>query len=471
MKNNDKSQQSQEQSATSHYYLEHTIAAIATPPGTGAIGIIRVSGPLSQTIAQAILKKKIPPKQVHIGHFHTHDSHPIDYGLALFFQAPLSYTGQDMLELHCHGNPVILDALLKSIYHLGARSAENGEFSKRAFLNNKIDLTQAEAIADIIQSDSAEAVHAAMNSLQGQFSDYIQKLIAQLTQLRVHAEVLIDFTEEADENLDKNEQQQFSQQLQDCSKTLDKIQHGAQSGHQLMQQINVVLLGAPNVGKSTLLNQLSGKNNAIVHNQPGTTRDILNINILIQGMKFQLTDTAGIRTSTATIDAVEKEGIRRAQEYCQQADHILWIHDEHEHQYKKPPHYVKKPYTSIANKCDLHQQPPGIENKSGVVAITLSAKNNLGIDLLRNHLWELTQQNKKPLKIKDTFSARARHLQLLKQVQVCLKNADTLNKHKQNIELIAEELRLAQDYLGQITGAINSDDLLGEIFNQFCIGK
>lgn len=453
---------------------QETIAAIATPLGRGGIGIIRVSGPLALPIAKAILGKTPQPRYAHYGNFLAADNATLDQGIAIFFPNPHSFTGEDVLELQGHGGPVVLQWILDRVVELGATLAEPGEFSKQAFLNDKLDLAQAEAIADLIDASSEQAAKSALKSLQGEFSAQINDLVEQLIRLRIFVEAAIDFPEE---EIDFLSDGKVAGQLQSILDQLHRVFKSAQQGALLSEGMSVVILGRPNAGKSSLLNALSGKDSAIVTNIAGTTRDIVKVQIQIDGMPLHILDTAGLREAT---DEVEKIGIQKAWQAIKDADRILVIIQAGEHEIdpedkailaRLPSHI---PVTLIYNKIDLVKQNPKIEtlteNLCGhqETAIWLSAKQQLGLDILKEHL-------KTSMGFSQTaegvFMARKRHLNAL---SVALEFVQTGQQQLEGYaagELLAEDLRQAQNSLSEITGRFTSDDLLGKIFTSFCIGK
>ncbi len=444
-----------------------TIAAIATPPGRGGIGVIRLSGPRVKAIAQDLLGEVPVPRMATLRAFLGAGGEPIDTGLALYFQAPASFTGEDILELHAHGGPTVLDMLLARVLELGANLAEPGEFSRRAFLNDKLDLAQAEAIADLIDAGSTEAARAALRSMRGEFSDAIRSLTEAVIETRMHVEAAIDFPEE---EIDFLADSQLKGRLDRALALCSQIAAEARQGALLREGMTVVIAGKPNAGKSSLLNKLAGYGAAIVTDIPGTTRDILRERIDIDGMPLHVLDTAGLREHA---DIVEAEGIRRARSAMLEADRILYVVDaaakqagaEIDEELRALPSNV--PVTIVINKIDLtgaisrHEpsQPP---------RIYLSAATNAGIDLLREHLKECVGYRGAGA---GTLSARRRHLDALARSQRHLMEAARHLVERRAGELMAEELRLAQQCLGEITGEFTSDDLLGRIFASFCIGK
>lgn len=439
-----------------------TIAAIATPPGRGGVGIIRISGKKVSSIAESLLKKVPQVRYATFTHFIDEKDQVIDKGLAIFFNAPHSFTGEDILELHGHGGPAVLDCLLRRVLALGARMAMPGEFSERAFLNNKIDLVQAEAIADLIDSASEHAVRASVRSLQGEFSKKIHQLVENLIRLRMYIEASIDFVDEEIDFLNKG---QVKEQVAALIQQLEIIQQEATQGSLLREGITVVISGKPNVGKSTLLNCLCQRESAIVTDIPGTTRDILREQIILDGLPIQVIDTAGLRDST---DPVEQEGIRRAREAMKQADLILYVLDAREISLHPHEELPPIPVLFLRNKIDLLSEEARLFEIDNKNIISLSAKNNVGIDLLKKFIFKHAgfQQH-----TEGTFSARRRHLDALSRAKEFLMSGQLQLISSHSGELLAEDLRQAQNALGEITGQVTSDDLLGHIFSQFCIGK
>lgn len=442
-----------------------TIAAIATPPGRGGIGVIRVSGPDARHIALSLLGDVPKARFAAVSQFKDVDGRVVDEGLAIWFTGPASFTGEDVLELHGHGGPVVMDEVLAAVLAQGARMAEPGEFSERAFLNDKLDLAQAEAIADLIDSGSTQAARAAMRSLRGEFSAKIHALNQQVIQLRVYVEAAIDFPEEEVDFLDSAE---ITTGLDQLFSEFDAIRLAARQGCLLQEGMTVVIAGRPNAGKSSLLNRLAGYDAAIVTDVPGTTRDVLRERIDIDGMPLHVIDTAGLRDQA---NIVEQEGIRRARLQMDQADRVLLVEDASD---ATTPHAElmaelpdELPVTVIRNKIDLSGEPAGI-NKSDPPVIHLSAKNGDGIDDLVGHLKQVMGYQAAGT---GTLSARRRHIDALDRARRHVDAArQQLVDHRAG-ELMAEELRLAQNDLSEITGEFTSDDLLGEIFSSFCIGK
>lgn len=442
-----------------------TIAAIATPPGRGGIGVIRISGPAVPDLLPALLGQAPPPRQAHFGAFLDSNAQAIDHGLALHFPGPRSFTGEHVLELHAHGSPVVLDQLLRRILELGARLARPGEFSERAFLNDKIDLAQAEAIADLIDSTTESAARSAQRSLQGDFSRRIHELVEALIQLRLYVEASIDFT---DEDIDFLSEGRIGEQLGSLTERLKAIRASARQGCLLRDGMTVVIAGRPNAGKSSLLNRLTGRDTAIVTAIAGTTRDTLREFIQLDGLPLHVIDTAGLRDDTD--DPVEQEGMRRARAEIAAADRILLLIDDHDPGDSEtllgslPP---ELPITRIHNKIDLSGHPPGLSNDGNGPRIHLSLKTGVGVDSLIAHLKASVGYDSGA---EGVFTARRRHLDALDRARQATDNA-LARLRTGEPELLAEELRLAQHSLGEITGEFTSDDLLGRIFSSFCIGK
>ena len=440
-----------------------TIVAIATPPGRGGVGILRLSGKLVTPIAQHILGMVPPARKAMHKRFKAADGSTLDDGIALYFPAPHSFTGEDVLELQGHGGNIVLDMLLKRCLELGARLARPGEFSERAFLNDKLDLAQAEAIADLIDSGSEQAARSALRSLQGDFSQAVDKLLTSLVELRVYVEAALDFP---DEEVDFLADVEVTHRLSQIKLQLRHIFQKARQGSLLREGMHLVIVGRPNAGKSSLLNALSGQETAIVTDIAGTTRDILRERINLDGMPLHIVDTAGLRDSD---DPVEKIGIERAWQEVAKADLILLLVDdsqiesaENEAILARLPTHL--PRLTVHNKIDLSGQTAGKQGEH----IYISAKHGLGIDALRA---ELKHRMGFQSEAEDIFIARRRHLHALEETQLAVERAEQQLLVFRAGELMAEELRLAQDSLGQITGKFTPDDLLGEIFSSFCIGK
>ncbi len=439
-----------------------TIVALATPSGRGGVAMVRISGPHVLAIAKQILDDIPQPRFAFFTTFNDQDGLAIDEGIALYFKAPHSFTGEDVLELHCHGGPAVIERLIKRVLSLNARLARPGEFSERAFLNDKIDLIQAEAIADLIDASSESAARSAVRSLQGEFSKKINALVESIIKLRMYVEAAIDFVEE---EIDFLADKQINTQLNSIIDQLILTQASAKQGALLRDGLTAVIAGKPNVGKSSLLNQLSGKESAIVTDIAGTTRDLLREYIHIDGMPIHIIDTAGLRESN---DLVEQEGIRRAHAEIVKADLVLFVVDATEELPNLasvlkdiPPNAT---VVTIRNKIDLLQEEANLQGN----CISLSAKKGIGIELLKNHIktiagYQITQES--------VFSARQRHLDALDRAKKYLFDGkEQLENHKAG-ELLAEDLRQAQLALNEITGEFTHDDLLGRIFSSFCIGK
>ena len=449
-----------------------TIVAQATPPGRGGVGILRISGPKAQEVAKVVLGVLPKPRYAHYLPFLDGDGTTLDEGIALFFPNPHSFTGEDVLELQGHGGPVILDLLLKRILAIsGVRIARPGEFSERAFLNDKLDLAQAEAIADLIDASSEQAAKSALSSLQGVFSKKINDLVESLIHLRIFTEAAIDFPEE---EIDFLSDGKIETELDQVIQRLNDVRQEAKQGSLLREGMKVVIAGRPNAGKSSLLNALAGRDAAIVTDIAGTTRDVLREHIHIDGMPLHIIDTAGLREAS---DEVERIGIERAWQEIEQADRVLFMVDSTTTNETNPeklwPEFIERlpnnmPVTVIRNKADLTGEPLGYSEKNGYCLIQLSARTGKGITLLRDHLKQVMGFTSST---EGGFLARRRHLQALE------KAAEHLNNGKYQLttfhagELLAEELRLAQEALSEITGEFTSDDLLGRIFSSFCIGK
>jgi tRNA modification GTPase len=450
-----------------------TIAAIATAQGRGGVGIVRVSGPLASSAAQAIIGREPTPRYAHYGPFNDDAGQVIDEGLALYFPGPNSFTGEDVLELQGHGGPIVMDMLLQRCLQLGSRLARPGEFSERAFLNDKLDLAQAEAIADLIEASSAQAARNAVRSLQGAFSLRVDNLTEKLIHLRIYVEAAIDFPEEEIDFLADGHVLNLLDNVRD---ELSTVLREAGQGALLRDGMTVVIAGRPNAGKSSLLNALAGREAAIVTDIAGTTRDILREHIHIDGMPLHVVDTAGLRD---TDDKVEKIGVERALKAINEADRVLLVVDATAPEANDPfalwPEFLElRPdpakVTLIRNKADLSGDPIALETSAdGHVTISLSAMAaGEGLELLRDHLkacmgYEQTSES--------SFSARRRHLEALRHASAALEHGHAQLTLAGAGELLAEDLRQAQQTLGEITGAFSSDDLLGRIFSSFCIGK
>ncbi len=443
-----------------------TIAAIATPPGQGGVGIVRISGPAVGAIAAALIGHLPAPRQATVGRFLDNEGRPIDSGIAIYFPNPNSFTGEDILELQGHGGVVVMDLLLKRVLELGARLAYAGEFSQRAFCNGKLDLAQAEAIADLIECNTATAARLAVRSLEGEFSRRIHTLVEQITRLRMLVEAAIDFPEE---ELDFLGDAKVVGELCALQQQLTAVQHSAHTGRLMRDGITLVIAGLPNVGKSSLMNALAGWEAAIVTAIPGTTRDLLHERVQLDGVPLHLVDTAGLRDSG---DAIEQEGVRRARAELENADHILWVFDDeldpgHAALDRKtlPPHTA---ITLVRNKIDLTGEEPTVTGSKTEPVVAISAHTGAGLDLLRAQL-------RQSMGLHDSregeFIARRRHLDALQRAAGSLAAGQQIMQDNTAAELLAEELRQAQHALSEITGEFTSDDLLGRIFSDFCIGK
>lgn len=442
-----------------------TIAAIATPPGSGGVAIIRVSGQAVSAIAGQMLNNLPKPRFAHFTPFIDADGVPIDSGIALYFPAPASYTGEDILELQGHGGAVVMDMLLQRVLALGARLARPGEFTERAFLNNKLDLAQAEAVADLIAASTEQAVRSAQNSLQGAFSAQVNDLVEELTELRTYVEASIDFS---DEEIDFLGDGVVAGRITALAQRIDDILQTARQGRLLRDGMSVVIAGRPNAGKSSLLNALAGHEAAIVTAVAGTTRDVLRERIQIDGMPLHIIDTAGLRDSA---DIVEQEGVRRAREEISKADRILLLIDSVatescDELLKFLPEHLH--VTKIYNKIDLTGEPPQCLEAETGCEIHLSVKTGAGLELLKQHLKRSMGYNEDA---RHVFTARRRHLEALSQARSFIQSALQQLLRNPAGELIAEDLRQAQMNLAEITGQFTSDDLLGRIFSSFCIGK
>ena len=449
---------------------DDVIAAVATPAGQGGVGIVRVSGAGAQVIGQTICQKKLLPKTIIYTKFYSQNE-VIDQGIVLFFQDGASFTGEEVVEFHGHGSPVVLQRLLDTVCHQGARLAQPGEFSQRAFLNGKIDLTQAEAIADLISSTSVAASKAAMRSLQGVFSQQINQLAESTAQLRMRVEACIDFP---DEDIEFLQDIEFEQKISQLIAQLEHLYRECQQGQRLNDGAAIAMLGAPNAGKSSLLNCLSGEETAIVTDIPGTTRDLLKVDLLVKGMAVRLVDTAGLRDSD---DEIEKIGVAKAIKQAKLADLILVIIDADQ----LPPDEWEKhisgllisiepdiPIIIVMNKVDLlGPDRPVNSHINKYPVFWISAKQSSGLEQLKDGILQILGVTPS----ETIFIARARHLEALDDAlhHLMLSRKEIIGH--QAIEIMAEELNLAHQSLGEIVGAVTPDDLLGRIFSEFCIGK
>jgi tRNA modification GTPase len=461
---------------------EDTIAAVATAAGRGGIGILRLSGPRALAIAQRLTgRDRFRPRYAPRAAFLDSAGARLDDGLVLYFPAPHSFTGEDVIECNCHGSPVVLDLLLQAACAAGARPAEPGEFSRRAFLNDKLDLAQAEAIADLIDSASAEAARNAVRSLSGAFSERVHELVEAVTRLRVYVEAAIDFPDE--EDVDFLAEGDVAARLADIAERLAAVRESARQGSLLREGLKLVIAGRPNAGKSSLLNALAGEERAIVTAIEGTTRDVLREDILVHGLPLHIVDTAGLRESD---DPVEREGIRRALAELASADRVILVVDDsasggvHGGADSAAPRLTDllpagveppppgTPVTRVHNKIDRSGAPAAIRHSEDGTDIWLSAQSGAGLALLREHLRDSVGLAGAG---ESTFSARRRHLDALDRAGTHLEDARAQLAASDAGELVAEDLRYVQACLGEITGKVSSDDLLGEIFSSFCIGK
>lgn len=449
-----------------------TIVAQATAPGRGGVGIVRVSGNMATEVAKAVLGKVPQVRKAEYLPFYDHQEQILDQGIALFFQGPHSFTGEDVLELQGHGGQVVLDLLMKSILtNTKLRMARPGEFSERAFLNDKLDLAQAEAIADLIDASSEQAARSAMRSLQGEFSKQIHSLVDSVIHLRMYVEAAIDFP---DEEIDFLSDGKVQGDLNAIVEQLESIRNKAKQGSLLREGMQVVIAGKPNAGKSSLLNALAGRDAAIVTDIAGTTRDVLKEHIHIDGMPLHIIDTAGLRDSA---DKVEQIGIERAWQEIERADRVLFMLDSTDTDESDPnkiwPEFMQRlPHnmglTLVRNKVDLSGESVGFSQAGSYPVYRISASEKAGIDALAEHLKDCMGYHAVN---EGQFIARRRHLDAISRASEHLYTGKhQLEEHFAG-ELLAEELRLTQQHLNEITGEFSSDDLLGRIFSSFCIGK
>jgi tRNA modification GTPase len=447
---------------------EETICAVATPPGSGGIGVVRVSGPKTPEIARQLLGDLPAPRRATLKNFSDASGEIIDSGIALYFPAPHSFTGEHVLELQGHGGIFVLQHVMQAVLKLGARAARPGEFSERAFLNDKMDLVQAEAIADLIDSGSETAAKAAQRSLQGVFSEQLNHLQDALTEIRVFVEAAIDFP---DEEIDFLAESDVVQRVETAGQSLSALLADARQGRLLRDGIVMAIVGRPNAGKSSLLNALSGQESAIVTDIPGTTRDVLREQIDLDGIPVHVADTAGIRE---TDDLIEAEGVRRARKALETADIVLLVEDARAEQPDNrdpiPEWVLQVPRIVIENKTDLLSEEELAEKKRGSTAdhVWMSAKTGQGMEVLKSRIREAVGASDQA---EGSFSARQRHIDSLKRAAYHLAAGCQVMEESSAGELLAEELRLAQQALGEITGEMLPDDLLGKIFAGFCIGK
>lgn len=440
-----------------------TIAAIATASGNGAIGVIRLSGPKARSIAEGLTGKVLQPRYAHLTTFKSSDEVVLDSGLSLYFPAPNSFTGEDVVELQGHGGQYVLRALLSDCVRRGARLANPGEFSERAFHNEKIDLIQAEAIADLIAAETETAAHLATSSLSGAFSSVVTELSLQLTELRALTEASIDFPEE---DIDVISRHNVLDRLHGILKTLQKLTEEVAAAQQLSQGINVALIGPPNAGKSSLLNALVKEEVAIVTNQAGTTRDVVTRSVMINGLGIDLVDTAGLRETT---DEIEAEGILRAKNAANHADLILEIQDDSvQEKGESIDITTSSRIIRVINKIDLSGRGPGIAKGSEVPTVAISTLTGEGLEQLHKLITETALISSTT---NSRFSARHRHVIALNEAKTALMTSLSNFKSHKAAELLSEDLKIVQTRLDELTGVITSDDILGQIFSSFCIGK
>ncbi|MEA3197750.1 MAG: tRNA modification GTPase [Gammaproteobacteria bacterium] len=447
-----------------------TIVAVASAAGRGAVAVVRVSGPLAPHVATGVLGALPAPRLAQFSRFLDAQGRSLDEGIALYFPAPASYTGEHVLELQGHGGALVVDMLLQRLLELGCRMARPGEFSERAFLNGKIDIAQAEAIADLIDAGTAAAARAAVRSLQGEFSARIADLKSRITDLRAYVEAAIDFP---DEEIDFLSDKALRERLAAVFAAFESITTAARQGALLREGLNVVIAGKPNAGKSSLLNALAGDEVAIVTDVPGTTRDVLRQHVHLDGLPLNLIDTAGLR---AAVDVAEVEGVRRARNEMTRADRVLYIvdagttgdgySDAWAAELQQLPGGV--PVTVVFNKIDLTDSAARLDEAAVPPRVFLSARTGAGLDLLRTHLKAAAGYRETE---SGALAARRRHLDALQRARQHVQSAADILSSTRAFELFAEDLRLAQHALGEITGEFTSEDLLGEIFGSFCIGK
>jgi tRNA modification GTPase len=442
--------------------LHETIAAIATPPGTGGIGIVRLSGNNSLTIAEQLSQSELKPGKIQFRRFYDETGEAIDHGLCLFFPAPHSFSGEDCVEVQAHGGPIVLDMLLERVCVLGARLARAGEFSERAFLNGKIDLTQAEAIADLIESGSRAASRAAMRSLDGRFSQQVNELVDGIVELRAYIEAALDFAEEEIDFLAGSE---VGQRLEAALGRLQQLLREAEQGKRLQEGLGVALAGLPNAGKSSLLNYLAGYEAAIVTDIEGTTRDVLREHISLRGIPVRINDTAGLRESD---NPVEREGVRRAWESIEQADIVIYLIDASKGYSTDDQRIIEQlgdcHLQVVYNKSDLLTADHPVDPSSLYLSTLTGSGMDRLIDCITGQVADFNQDN-------QTFMARRRHVDALQRALDSMQQATSSFELSRSGELVAEDLRVAQRHLNEITGEFSSDDLLGKIFSSFCIGK
>jgi tRNA modification GTPase len=439
-----------------------TIAAIATPPGSGGIGILRLSGAEALAIGEALCQRNIKPGLIQFRRFFDADKQLLDHGICLYFKAPHSFSGEDCVEIQAHGGPIVLDMLLERLCELGARLARPGEYSERAFLNGKLDLTQAEAVADLIESGSRAASRAAMRSLEGRFSQQVHGLVDEIIDLRAFIEAALDFAEEEIDFLDNPD---ISRRLDDCNHHLQKLLAQAEQGRTLQEGLSVSLAGLPNAGKSSLLNYLAGYEAAIVTEIEGTTRDVLREHISLKGIPLKVNDTAGLRESQ---NPVEIEGVRRAWETIEQADVVIYLVDSSKGLTVADREIIDRLASAslqiVFSKSDL----PAADEQRDPEILYISTLSGAGMEMLiqriTGHVVDYNQDN-------QAFMARRRHVDALLRAQESVQQATLTFNSTRSGELMAEDLRGAQRHLNEITGEFTNEDLLGKIFSTFCIGK
>jgi tRNA modification GTPase len=442
-----------------------TIAALATAPGAAAVAVVRLSGPEALAIVRRLTGKEPRPRHAALSDFNSADGQRIDQGLVLFFPAPHSYTGEDVVELQGHGGPVVTDWLLETLYAFGARPAEPGEFTLRAFLNDKLDLAQAEAVADLIGSGTRHSARAALRSLSGRFSEAVDEVQAELTGLRVQVEAWLDFP---DEEIDRDTAARLAARFDALLRRLERLLAGAAEGRSLRDGLSIAIAGPPNAGKSSLLNRLAGYDAAIVTEIAGTTRDPLREHLSLDGLPLGIVDTAGLRH---TDDPIEVEGVQRALRELERADRVLWVADVRE---GLEPAVAgaraalpsETAFSVLLNKIDLVDGAPRSFEHDGITVLELSVLTGAGFDRVAAHLKSVAGFT---AEAGGTFSARRRHVDGLERAATHLRAARA--ELDAALELGAEELRAAQAALSELTGELSSDDLLGEIFSSFCIGK
>ena len=451
-----------------------TIAAEATPKGRGGVAVIRLSGPQAGAIAEKIVGQSLRIRYAEYVQFVSPDGKPIDQGIALYFKGPHSFTGEDVVEFQCHGSPIVVDYLLETIFAHGGRMARPGEFSERAFLNDKMDLVQAEAVADLIASGTRRSAEAALRSLDGVFSSQVKTLVVELIHLRTFIEATLDFPEE---DIEMIENARVREALVLILRECDHLQSAAHSGVLLQEGVQLALIGPPNAGKSSLMNQLAAQDVAIVSNIPGTTRDVLKEKISLRGIPLDLLDTAGLRQS---VDAIEGEGIRRTQRVMQQAECILLLVEDGQPEdlqkllLEYADFFIDRPMLVVFNKIDLTGCSPGriedvnLPGGGQCPAVRVSIKTSQGLERLEQTLLEVLGWAGEA---EGQFSARRRHLDALRRAHASLQQGLAIYQNTARLELLAEECRLAQEALSEITGEFRADDLLGAIFSTFCIGK